>query len=76
MRRTTIFADDDVLDALSAIARRRGTTLAEVTREALTAYVTRRRRVRKPLSFTGIGRSGRSDVAERAEELLREGFGR
>jgi len=27
-------------------------------------------------SFVGIGRSGRRDVSERAEELLRAGFGR
>ena len=27
-------------------------------------------------SFIGIGRSGRRDISERAEELLRAGFGR
>ena len=61
MRRTTVFADDEVLGALQAIARRRGVTLSEVTREALATYV---------------ARSGRKDVAERAEEFLQEGFGR
>lgn len=76
MRRTTVFADDDVLDALLAIARRRGVTLAEVTREALAAYVSRHRGGRRRLTFAGIGRSGRRDVAERAEALLKEGFGR
>ncbi len=76
MRRTTIFADDEVLDALSAMARRRGITLAEITREALAAYVSRQQSKRRPLSLAGIGRSGRNDVSERAEELLKEGFGR
>ncbi len=76
MRRTTVFADDEVLDALQAMARRRGITLAEITREALAAYVSRRQGKRKPLSLAGIGRSGRDDVAERAEDLLKEGFGR
>jgi hypothetical protein len=76
MKRTTVFADDEVVGALQAIARRRGITLSEVTREALAAYVSRSRRRRKPLTLTGIGRSGRKDVAERAEELLGEGFGR
>ncbi len=76
MRRTTVFADDSVLDALRAIARRRGITLAEVTREALSAYVSKHRGGRKPLSIIAIGRSGRRDIAERAEELLKEGFGR
>ena len=76
MRRTTVFADDGVLRALQAIARRRGVTLSEITREALAAYVTRQQRRRKPLTLTGIGGSGRRDVAERAEELLKKGFGR
>jgi|WetSurMetagenome_2_1015567.scaffolds.fasta_scaffold258098_2 hypothetical protein len=76
MRRTTVFADDEVIGALQAIARRRGVTLSEITREALAAYVTRQQRRRKPLTLTGIGCSGRRDVAERAEELLEEGFGR
>jgi len=76
MRRTTVFADDEVLDSLLAMARRRGITLAEITREALTAYVSRQRGKRRPLTLAGIGRSGRSDVAERAEDLLKEGFGR
>ena len=33
-------------------------------------YVRRRRSRRSRLSLVGIGRSGRKDVAERAEELL------
>jgi ribbon-helix-helix CopG family protein len=76
MRRTTVFAEEKVLDALRAIARRRGITLAEVTREALSAYVSKRRDRGKTLSIIGIGGSGRRDIAERAEELLKEGFGR
>lgn len=74
MKRTTVFAEDEVLDALLAMARRRGITLAEITREALAAYVSHHRRKRKPLSLVGIGRSGRNDVAEQAEVLLRERF--
>jgi hypothetical protein len=76
MRRTTVFVDDQVLDTLQAIARQRGVSLAEVTREALGDYVARHRGKRRPLTFLGIGRSGRRDVAERFEELLKEGFGR
>ena len=75
MRRTTVFADDEVIGALQAIARRRGVTLSEITREALAVYVARSRRKRKPLSLIAIGRSGRTDIAERAEALLKEGFG-
>jgi hypothetical protein len=70
MKRTTVFVEDRVFDGLRAIARRRGITLAEVTREALSAYVSKHASGRKPLSIIGIGRSGRQDIAERAEELL------
>lgn len=76
MRRVTVFMDEEVLDALLVIARRRGITLAQITREALAAYVSCHQGKRKPLSLAGIGRSGRSDVAERAEDLLREGVPR
>jgi hypothetical protein len=76
MKRTTIFVEDDVFDTLRAMARRQGVSLAALTREALAAYVTRRQRARKPLTFVAIGRSGRRDVSERFEELLKEGFGR
>jgi len=76
MKRTTVFVEDEVLDALQAVARRRGIPLAQVTREALAAYVARQRGKRKPLTFVAIGRSGRRDVAERFEELLKEGFAR
>ena len=75
MKRTTVFVDDEVIGALQTIARRRGVPLAEIAREALGAYVSRQRRRRKSLTLTGIGSSGRNDVAERAEELLKEGFG-
>jgi len=76
MKRTTVFADDDLLKKLSAIAKRENSTLAEVTRKALKEYVSRRGRKRSRLSLIGIGRSGRKDVAERAEALLGKGFGR
>jgi len=76
MRRTTVFADDDVLKKLQQIAKRENSTVAEVTRKALDEYVSRRRPKRSRLSLIGIGRSGRKDVAQRSEELLGKGFGR
>jgi hypothetical protein len=66
VRRTTIFADDDVLRKLREIAKRENITLSDAIRAALQRW----------LSLVGIGRSGRRDVAERAEELLGKGFGR
>lgn len=76
MRRTTVFADDDLLRKLRDIAKRENRSVSEVTRRALAAYVSRRQAKRSRLSLVGLGRSGRNDVAERSEELLRKGFGR
>ena len=76
MKRTTVFADEDILRKLREIARRENSSVSEVTRKALTEYVSRRRPKRSRLSLVGIGRSGRKDIAERSEELLRKGFGR
>lgn len=76
VKRTTIFADEETLAALRTIARERGLSLAEAVRQALAAFVAKHRPRRKPLSIIGIGRSGRKDVADRAEALLRKGFGR
>lgn len=76
MKRTTVFADEDVLRKLREIAKRESTSISEVTRKALADYVSRRRPRRSRLSLVGVGRSGRKDVAERAEELLGKGFGR
>ena len=76
MKRTTVFADDDVMKKLREIAKRENCTVSEVTRKALNEFVSRRGRKRPRLSLIGVGRSGRKDVAERAEALLGKGFGR
>lgn len=76
MKRTTIFADEDVLRKLREIAQRENITLSEAIRTALERYVSHRRPRRPTFSLIGIGHSGRKDVAEHAEELLGKGFGR
>jgi len=76
MKRTTVFADDDVMKKVREIAKRENCTVSEITRKALHEFVSRRHRKPSRLSLIGIGRSGRKDVAERAEELLGKGFGR
>lgn len=76
MKRTTVFMDEDLLRRLRQIAKRQDITLSDVMRRALERYVSRRQPKRPTLSLIGIGRSGRKDVAEHAEELLRKGFGR
>lgn len=70
MKRTTIFADESLLNALQELARKEGTNLSAIIRVALEEFVGRRRGSQPLPSFLGIGRSGRKDVSERAEELL------
>lgn len=71
MKRTTIFLDPAVETDLRAIAQQEGVPMAALVREAVTLLVeSRKPRSGRRLSFTGVGASGRIDVAERHEELL------
>jgi len=65
MKRTTIKLPDALDAQLRHEATRRGTTISVLTREAIEAHLGRRR-----LGAAGAGRSGRSDVSERVEEIL------
>ena len=69
MKRTTIFADEELLSEIREISEKEKKSLAEVMREAMQTYV-RKKRPRRKVSFVGIGRSGRKDIAGRHEELL------
>lgn len=70
MKRTTIFADEELLSGLKHIADEEGISVAEAIRQALYNFVAKRQKPRKKLSFVGIGRSGKKDISERCEELL------
>ena len=76
MKRTTVFADEDVLRKLREIAQRENSSVSEVMRKALVEYVSLHRAKRSHLSLVGVCRSGRKDVTERSEKLLGKGFGR
>ena len=69
MRRTTVKIPESLDARLRHEAERRGVTISDISREALEAYLVgtpgRRR-----LGAAGTGRSGRSDVSERIEEIL------
>jgi hypothetical protein len=69
MVKTTVSLDEQVALKLRQIARMEHRSQAEVIRAALSAYARKAERPRPK----GIGksRSGRSDVSERAEEILR-----
>jgi hypothetical protein len=69
MKRTTIFAEETLLNELRSLAAERGASVAQVIREALTDHVAKRRK-RSTLSFIGAGRSGKRSIAEQHEQLL------
>ena len=70
MRRTTIFADDDLLDEMKSLAAEENRSVAEIVREAMEEDLKRKRKAVRKFSFLGIGNSGRRDVAEEHELLL------
>lgn len=70
MKRTTIILPDEMEARLRREARRRQTSMAEIAREALTAYLPPPTEGR--LSFTAIGESEEDDTAARAEEIVAE----
>ena len=69
MKRTTIFVPEPLERDMQLYARRQRKPVAWVVREALAEYLTSRGPTTLP-SFTGIGQSGRQDIAERHEDLL------
>ena len=70
MKRTTIFVPEELERDLQLYARRAGKPTAAVVREALAAYVARKRPEAALPSFAGAFDSGRTDTAERHEEIL------
>ena len=70
MKRTTIFADDSVLDEIKYLAQQEHRSVAELIRDAMSQYVQRKRIPVQKLSFIGIGASQRNDISEKCEELL------
>jgi predicted transcriptional regulator len=67
--KTTVYFDADDYRRLQAIAEAQGKPAAQLVREAVRSFVAANSPAR-PTSI-GAGSSGKGDVAERAEELLR-----
>lgn len=68
--KTTVYLDTADYRRLKALARREGRSAASLIREAIAEYARREAPSRKPRSI-GAGRSGRRDLSESAEDLLR-----
>lgn len=75
MKRTTVKLPDELDAQLRHEADRRGTTISHITREAIEEHLGTPHGRRRLLA-AGAGRSGRSDVSERVEEILRGEVGR
>ena len=69
MKRTMILVPDEMDARLRFEAARRGVSVAEVTREALAAYLGPPAEPR-PLSFFGVGDGAPDDVSERVDEFV------
>jgi predicted transcriptional regulator len=69
MRRTTVKLPDDLDARLRHEAERRGTTVSDLTREAIEAHLSGGRASRRLLA-AGAGASRQADISERVEEIL------
>jgi hypothetical protein len=74
MQKTTVYLDTADYRTLKRIAARKKRPPAELVREAVAEYAARHEPRRTPKSI-GAFTSGRRDLGERAEELLK-GMGR
>ncbi len=71
MRRTTVKLPDELDARLRHEAKRRGTTVSALTREAVEMHLATSS-PRRRLIAAAAGNGGRADVSERIEEILRE----
>lgn len=69
MKRTTVKIPDALDARLRHEAALRNRTISEISREALEAYL-REPPGRRTLLAAAAGRSGRSDISERIEDIL------
>jgi hypothetical protein len=74
LTKTTLYLPEADYARLKALARREGRATAELVREAVAQYAQRRGAKGLPRSL-GAGRSGRGDLSEKVDLLLK-GMGR
>ncbi len=72
--KTTVYLDPEDYRRLKAIARVKGKPPASLVRQAVAEFAQRYAKKPRPRSV-GSGRSGRGDLSERTEQLLK-GFGK
>jgi predicted transcriptional regulator len=74
MQRTTVKLPDELDARLRHEAKRRGTTVSELTREAIEAHLGGPQKRRRLLA-AGAGASGHHDISERIEQILADEVG-
>jgi hypothetical protein len=75
MKRTTITLPDEVASLLAREARRHDTSVSEVVRRAVEAFLGAGSDARRELPFAALGRSGRRHTARDAEKILASEWG-
>lgn len=75
MTHATILLDDELEHHVRRLAAQQGRSAENLLREAVAEYVLRHRRKVQQPSFVAAGRSGRSDIAERHEEIIESEWG-
>ncbi len=69
MQRTTVKLPDELDARLRHEAERRGSTVSDLTREAIETFLGAQKGRRRLLA-AGAAASGRDDISERIEEIL------
>jgi Arc/MetJ-type ribon-helix-helix transcriptional regulator len=75
MTRTTVTLPDELAALLAREARRHQTSVSEVVRRALTAFLDVAADGRRQLPIAALGRSGRRHTARDAEKILTAEWG-
>jgi hypothetical protein len=75
MTRTTITLPDDLAALLAREARRHDTSVSEMVRRAVAAFLGVSGGERRDLPFAALGRSGRKHTARDAEKILTAEWG-
>jgi metal-responsive CopG/Arc/MetJ family transcriptional regulator len=70
MKRTTIFADEMLIEEIKTISKEENRSTADVLREAMEHYIREKKKGERTLSFVGIGKSGKKKISEKHEDLL------
>ena len=70
MKRTTISLPDKLAELVEHEARRRGTSVSELARQALIAHLSAEAEGRRKLPFAALGRSGHRTTARDFEAII------